>query len=75
VFRQLSASDEQARNLLRGIVDRLEALERGGAIAGRISLGTAVLIGDVEVTVADTGGGHRTVTFRSPAGIDHVIVL
>jgi hypothetical protein len=60
-FRVLPNTDEEAKGLLREILDRLDRLENGGAIAGRVSFGPVIQIGDVLVTAA-TDGTSLTLT-------------
>jgi hypothetical protein len=78
-YRKNPISEQALAELLRNYEDRIGRLEQGGATAGEISLGEKIHIGgnlDVEVVVADTGGNHRTVTFRNPLnGVTHVITL
>lgn len=51
--------------LLREIMDRLERLEKGGALAGRISLGPEIQIGDIAVSITDGDDPLRFLTFRN----------
>lgn len=63
-------------DMLRAINDRLQRLEQGGAIAGRISFGPVIQIGDIQITIIDGAGTHRTIEFRNLlSGATSTIVL
>lgn len=62
--RRLSTSDDELRDLLQDIVDRLYRLENGGAISGLVSFDKTIQIGDVRISIVDTGGLSRQVVFQ-----------
>lgn len=63
--RDRPTEDTRMLNWMRNIEARIERLENGGAIAGRLSLASEIQIGDVVVTIVDAGGNSRTVRFRN----------
>jgi hypothetical protein len=77
-FRDLPVTEDALLDLLRSLDDRIYRLENGGAIAGQISLGPVITIGDgdVEIKVVDTGGTGRNVVFRNTlSGATYTITL
>lgn len=63
--RNLSASDKKMRDLLRDMTDRVNRLENGGALRGRVGFGEKITLADVEVAVVDTGNNSRKVIFTN----------
>lgn len=78
-YRLLSTIDTALRDLFRDILDRLTALERGGAYEGIISFGSQIQIGDVAVTVtpdpANLPNGRLLVFRNVLTDADHTITL
>lgn len=69
--RRMSDSGNVARDWMREVEDRLDRLENGGAIAGRVSFDSEIVLGGdvagggVLVQVVDAGGGARDVIFTN----------
>lgn len=67
-YRTIPTEKDALRDLLREVLDRLTALERGGAYEGIISFGPQMQIGDVFVTVTPNPANlpdGRLLTFRN----------
>lgn len=64
-FRDIPVEGEEMAQLLREIIDRLEALENGGAIRGIVSFGPVIQVGDVRVRVVQTTGDNRDLEFEN----------
>lgn len=75
-YRHIPPAGQEMRDFLRDIVDRLEKIERGGAIRGQVSFDSRIQIGDVQISVTDAGGGHRNLTFLNAVnGATYTITL
>jgi predicted deacylase len=75
-YRDIPVQGDELKQMLREIGDRLERLETGGAISGQVSFGDAIQIGDVLITILDTGSNGRTVQFENVlTGATDTIVL
>lgn len=64
-FRDIPIEGEEMAQLLRDMLDRLDRLENGGAIAGIVSFGRVIQVGDVRVSVVDTVGNNRDLVFEN----------
>lgn len=64
-FRDIPVEGDEMAGLLREILDRLDRLENGGAVAGIVSFGPVLLIGDVSVSVVNSGGLNRNLIFKN----------
>lgn len=75
-FRKTELPDRALRDVLRATEDRITRLETGLNYTGLVSFGNAIQIGDVKITVSNTGGDNRTVTFLNVLnGLTSTIVL
>jgi hypothetical protein len=75
-FRQVPTDDTAMKAFLTDLVDRLIRLENGGAIAGQVSFGPVIQIGDVLITITKGVGTHRNVVFKNVlSGTTSTIVL
>lgn len=74
--RRIAVADTALADTLRDIFDRLQRLEQGGAIAGRVSFGPEIQIGDVTIRITAGAGSQRTVHFINVvSGVESTIVL
>ena len=62
--RRIPTSDDRAASLLKSLSDRIYRLENGGALRGLVSFDSTVQIGDVRISVVNTGGLNRNVVFQ-----------
>lgn len=63
--RRVPTQDQALASILREILDRLHKVENGGAIAGQVSFGEKIQIGDVLVSVTHGAGTARNVVFTN----------
>lgn len=74
--RRIAVGSTALADTLRDILDRLDRIDQGGAIAGRISFGPVIQIGDVQISILTGVGTQRTVEFRNLlSGATSTIVL
>lgn len=64
-FRSIPAEGDEAAHLFREILRRLDAIENGSAIAGQVSFGPTIQIGDVLVEITNGVGTHRNIVFTN----------
>lgn len=66
--RRTSTATTESRDLLRGLQERLRALEKlvEGLMAGTDGTGSRIVVGGIVITVTDTGAGGRDLTATNP---------
>lgn len=64
--RTIPTSDSAFKELLQEILDRIYRIENSGPIAGVVSFSAdGIQIGDVSISVVDTGSNNRDVVLRN----------